>query len=78
MAQSQDAGQSSAADRPEVEVAHEALIRRWPRLRSWLAEDRAGLRLRQELGEAARAWEGTDCDKNWLEHRGARLAAAEE
>ena len=28
-----------------VDVAHEALIRCWPRLRGWLAADREGLRL---------------------------------
>src|SRR5262249_40626409 len=28
-----------------VEVAHEALLREWPRLRDWLEEDRAGQRL---------------------------------
>ncbi len=41
-----------------VEVAHEALIRDWPRLRGWL-EARPGraARLRQEVGDAARIWE---------------------
>ena len=35
-----------------VEVAHEALIREWPRLRSWLDEDREGLRLHRHLTHA--------------------------
>ena len=40
---------------PEAEVAHEALIQHWPRLRAWLDEDPELARLRQELGQAARA-----------------------
>ena len=40
-----------------VEVAHEALIREWPRLRQWLREDREGLRLHRRLTEAASEWE---------------------
>lgn len=46
-----------AADGKEtVEVSHEALIRYWPRLRQWLEEDRQGLRLHHQLGDAVRAW----------------------
>ena len=40
-----------------VEVAHEALIREWPRLRSWLDEDRDGLRLQRQVTAAAAAWD---------------------
>src|SRR5262249_13400535 len=40
-----------------VEVAHEALIRGWPKLRGWIEEDRAGLRLHRRLTEAAHEWE---------------------
>jgi hypothetical protein len=36
-----------------VEVAHEALIMRWPRLQQWLTEDREGLRIHRALTEAA-------------------------
>ena len=36
-----------------AELAHEALIREWPTLRSWLEEDREGLRLHRRLTEAA-------------------------
>ena len=37
-------------------MAHEALIRYWPRLRGWLEEDLADLRLREE--SARRPWTG--------------------
>ena len=40
-----------------VEVAHEALLREWPRLRAWLEEDVQGRRLHRQLGDAARAWD---------------------
>ncbi len=56
-----------------VEVAHEALIREWPTLRAWLAEDRDGLRLHRHLTESALSWEELDCEPGEL-YRGARLA----
>ena len=37
-----------------VEVAHEALIREWPRLRAWLDEDRDGLRLHRQVADGGR------------------------
>jgi hypothetical protein len=37
-----------------AEMAHEALISEWPRLRDWLDEDRAGLLIRRRLTEAAK------------------------
>ena len=42
---------------PTVEVAHEALIREWPRLRGWLDEDREALLVHHQLMEAAGDWE---------------------
>ena len=44
------------ADRDGVEVAHEALLREWPRLRSWLEDDRDGRRLHLRLADAAAEW----------------------
>jgi tetratricopeptide (TPR) repeat protein/energy-coupling factor transporter ATP-binding protein EcfA2 len=65
------------ADGEEIEVAHEALIREWGTLRQWLREDRDDLRLRQELGRAAAAWEkGKRADEYvW---RGGRLQQVRE
>lgn len=60
-----------------VEVAHEALIREWPRLNEWLAEDREGLRLHRHLTDAAQGWEALGRDEGAL-YRGARLAQAGE
>jgi WD40 repeat protein/DNA-binding SARP family transcriptional activator len=41
---------------PTVELAHEALLQEWPRLRGWLDENRADLRLQSILAAAAREW----------------------
>jgi WD40 repeat protein/DNA-binding SARP family transcriptional activator len=58
----------------EVEVAHEALLREWPRLRGWLEEDAQGRQVHLHLREAAREWAGAGRDPGEL-YRGARLAA---
>jgi WD40 repeat protein len=60
-----------------AEVAHEALIREWPTLRQWLAEDRENLRLQRHMTEAAQEWARMDRDEGGL-YRGARLAQARE
>ncbi len=58
-----------------VEITHEALLYAWPRLRQWIDADRAGLRGRQRLVEAADAWEKADRDPALL-YRGAQLELA--
>jgi DNA-binding SARP family transcriptional activator/WD40 repeat protein len=58
-----------------IEVAHEALLHEWPRLRGWLAEDVEGRRLQRQIAVAARAWEADGHDPEGL-YRGARLTAA--
>ncbi|MBI5651874.1 MAG: helix-turn-helix domain-containing protein [Chloroflexi bacterium] len=60
-----------------VEVAHEALIREWARLREWLNENREALRLHRRLTDAAQSWERLKRDPGEL-YRGARLAQALE
>jgi hypothetical protein len=64
----------TAADE-QVEVAHEALVRNWPRLVEWLEEERVTLRQRQRLTAAAEQWErlGKDPQAVW---RGALLDEA--
>ncbi|MGB8646669.1 MAG: CHAT domain-containing protein [Anaerolineae bacterium] len=62
--------------REEVEVAHEALIRYWPRLRAWLDQDRVNLRLREGIREAAIEWQASRGDESLIVHRGSRLDEA--
>lgn len=64
-------------DRDTVEIAHEALIRSWPRLRNWLSTDRDGLRTMRQLTEAAATWASLDRDPDAL-YRGSRLDTALE
>jgi WD40 repeat protein len=64
-------------DRDNVELAHEALIRHWPRLRDWLTEDRDGLRTHRQLTDAAQAWKSLHRDAGSL-YRGARLDRAQD
>src|SRR4029077_18822966 len=56
-----------------VEVAHEALLVRWPRLQGWLDDDRQWLALRRHLDTTADAWEAGGREPSEL-YRGARLA----
>ncbi|MCC6188394.1 MAG: protein kinase [Anaerolineales bacterium] len=58
---------------PTVEVAHEALLDEWPRLRVWLAGAGADLRLQRRLALAAAEWRGAQCDASYL-LSGTRLA----
>ena len=64
-------------DEGTAQVAHEALIREWPRLRGWLDADRAGARVHRELSRAAQSWDSGGREPSDL-YRGARLAAARE
>jgi WD40 repeat protein len=61
----------------EVELSHEALLREWPRYRTWLEEDRIGRRVHAHLTASARDWDERGRDVADL-YRGARLAAALE
>ncbi|GAB3854044.1 hypothetical protein ACFPIJ_61410 [Dactylosporangium cerinum] len=58
-----------------VEVAHEALIRAWPRLHRWLTDDRADLAVHRRLTGAAQTWAALSNDAGAL-YRGAQLVAA--
>jgi transcriptional regulator with XRE-family HTH domain/tetratricopeptide (TPR) repeat protein len=58
-----------------VEVAHEALIRRWPRFNQWLDDDHEMLIWRQRLGMIIREWQHADRDSNFV-LRGTSLEEA--
>ncbi|MFF7135817.1 hypothetical protein ACFZBZ_26230 [Streptomyces sp. NPDC008196] len=60
-----------------VDLAHEALLGAWPRLRGWLDEDRERLRLHRALTEAVLIWDALGRDPGAL-YRGARLTRARE
>jgi hypothetical protein len=73
-----------------VEIAHEALIQTWHRLRDWVTADREFLVWRQRLGASLEGWQRSNDDpdllargaplieaEDWLEHRGGDLSDAE-
>ena len=58
-------------------IAHESLVRAWPRLRTWLDEDVEGQRVLQHLQVAADGWDAAGRPDDEL-YRGARLTTAVE
>jgi len=65
-----------------VEVAHEALLRQWGTLTTWLKLEGANLKLADSVRRAAADWHKAKQDKkedprSWLAHRGEALADAE-
>lgn len=62
---------------PTIEIAHEALIREWVRLRGWLQESREDLLMQRKLEQAAGEWLKSGKDPSFLA-AGARLAQFEE
>ncbi|MGZ3118573.1 nSTAND1 domain-containing NTPase [Streptomyces sp. H62] len=64
-------------DDGRVELAHEALITAWPRLRGWIDAERDRLRVHRALSEAARTWLALGRESAAL-YAGSRLAAARD
>ena len=64
------------AARPTVEVAHEALIRTWPRLREWIDANREKLRARAAILQAKAEWEQNDRRDDMLLPAGLQLERA--
>lgn len=60
-----------------IEPAHEALLRQWERLESWLAEDAGLLAIVEGVKRASRDWVANSRDSVWLTHATDRLATAE-
>jgi WD40 repeat protein len=61
-------------DRGTAQIAHDALLSAWPRLRSWLEEDQANWALYAQLSDDVAAWDGNGRDPSFL-YRGTQLAA---
>ena len=65
------------SDERMVELAHESLVRAWPRLRDWLDDDVEGQRILRHLAAAGEAWDAMGRPDTEL-YRGQRLAQAVE
>jgi hypothetical protein len=68
-----------AKEAATLEVAHEALLRRWPTLADLLTEDRDALLLLDGVLSASADWEKAEAARkpDYLAHRGSRLADAQ-
>ena len=64
-------------NRETIEVAHEALLRTWPLLGGWLAEDQDKLRLLESIQRSAEEWDQGGRRDDLLIHRNGRLKDAE-
>lgn len=84
-------GQDAIASTETVELVHEALIQKWNRLRSWIAENRTFRLWQERLRGAIQQWEKSNRDEgallrgkpltdaeDWLKKRPEALAAEQE
>ncbi len=62
---------------PTVEIAHEALIRGWARLREWLDTSREDLQTQRQLASLVQQWIHAERDESYLLY-GTRLAQFNE
>ena len=53
---------------PTVEIAHEALLSEWDRVRSWIDEGREDMRRQRRLSSAATEWIAAGRDPDYLLH----------
>jgi WD40 repeat protein/serine/threonine protein kinase/energy-coupling factor transporter ATP-binding protein EcfA2 len=61
---------------PTIELAHEAILREWERLRQWLNDSRVELRVQRQLSTMAKEWTDSQQDRSFLA-RGLRLDSFE-
>ena len=64
-------------DGDTVQIAHDVLLRAWPRLRGWLDNEQANWILYTQLQEDAAEWAAHGRDSSFL-YRGSQLAAVEQ
>jgi tetratricopeptide (TPR) repeat protein/energy-coupling factor transporter ATP-binding protein EcfA2 len=69
----QGAGQAGSDLRPTVEIAHEALIQRWPTLRQWINDNRENLRTRAVILRFKAEWEENNQNGTFLLVPGVHL-----
>lgn len=67
-----------AGDVPSFGVAHEALLRRWPRVAEWIERHRTSLQLRTRIAAQAVRWDVGNRSKDLLVPRGSQVNQAAE
>ena len=68
---------AGAASTPGFRVAHEALLRRWPRVTAWIAQHRQNLHTRSRLREQVQRWREGGRAAEFLLPQGRQLHAAQ-
>ncbi|BCM94247.1 hypothetical protein IAD21_06150 [Abditibacteriota bacterium] len=71
-------GDTPQGDEGIVRVAHEALLRHWPRLQKWLSDDLEFLRTRARVMNSAAQWKESNQLPEYLLRQGRPLSEAEE
>ena len=66
-----------ASRTPTVELAHEAILREWERLRRWLNDSRDEIKLQRQLASLTDEWTKSGQESSFL-LRGARLETFEK
>jgi WD40 repeat protein len=70
-------GRLLVLDADRAEIAHDVLLRAWPRLRGWLVEDETSMILHGQLAEDTAQWRASGDDRTLL-YRGVQLAATRQ
>lgn len=70
-------GRLVSADKTRVQLTHESLLDRWPKLRDWLDDRAVAAELLEHVRGAAHAWDAAGGGTSDL-YRGVRLQAAQE
>jgi len=65
-----------AGDVPSFGVAHEALLRQWPRVADWIERHRNSLQLRSRIGSQALRWAEMGRSRDLLLPRGSQVIQA--
>jgi tetratricopeptide (TPR) repeat protein len=65
-------------DGPVTSLAHEALIRSWPRAQDWLQHETSLLRIRDELARDAAVWDYHERVDDWLAVAPEKLAGIDK
>ncbi|HEY0585232.1 MAG TPA: winged helix-turn-helix domain-containing protein [Pseudoduganella sp.] len=67
-----------AGDVPSFGVAHEALLRQWPRVIEWIERHRVALQLRTRISNQAKRWFESERSRDLLLPRGIQVSQAAE
>ena len=63
---------------PTFGIAHDALLRRWPRVAAWIERHRSALQLRTRISAQASRWQSSGRSRELLLPRGAQANQARE